>query len=86
MPTDIYQPFSAMQALQPDGTPIELNIQVEMKISTLDKQAQTGCKFNNLTQNLISLPVIAYNRCNIKLDKKNINVSIIGNPLIKGFR
>ena len=48
-----------MGGLQPDGTTIDENIQAEMKISTLDKQAQIGCKFNNLTQDLVSLPVLS---------------------------
>ena len=56
-----------------------------MKVSTINKEECMVYKLPTLTQNLVSLPVLAYNGCTITLDRTIINVTKGGKHVMEGY-
>ena len=48
-----------LNAVQPDRSQIVSTVKTDMKVSTLNREAIRGYKFPELTQNLVSFPVLA---------------------------
>ena len=57
-----------------------------MKLSTLDEEAHRGYNFPTLTQNLVSLPVLADNGRTIKLHRTIINVTKGNRQVMEGYK
>ena len=57
-----------------------------MKVSTLNKEVCRGCKFPIITQNLVWLTVIAYDRCTVTLDRTSTNVMKGNKQVMEGYR
>ena len=74
-PTDNGCTAAGLHTVHPNRSQIVSTLQADMKVSTLNNEARREYKFFTLTQNLVSLPVLAYNGCNITLDSASINVT-----------
>ena len=77
---------AVVHAMQSDEYQITSTLQANMKVSTLNKEARRGYKFPTLTQNLLSFPVLAENRCKITLDRTSIKVTKIIKQVMAGYR
>ena len=85
-PIDNDCPSAALQAVKQDISQFFSTVQVDMKVSTLNKEARRRYKFTTLTQNLLSFLVLAKNRYTIKLDRTSINVTKGGKKLVDCYR
>ena len=85
-PTYNYFPDAALHAVKPDRSKIVSTFQADMKVSKLYREEHRGYKCTTLTQNLVLMPVLAYNRYTIILDITRINVMKVGNQAIEGYR
>ena len=75
-----------LNAVQPDRSQIVSTVKTDMKVSTLNREAIRGYKFPELTQNLVSFPVLSYHGWNITLDRTIIKVTKSGNQAMKECR
>jgi hypothetical protein len=75
-----------LRAAQPDGSPIISHTKCEIIERRLPLAANMGYKFDNVKHNIISIPVLCDNGCEIRLTAADITVTKNGPPVMNGYR
>ena len=86
IPSDYDQQINPIRAQIPYGNKIEEQIQCQMKMDGLSDNEKKACKFQNMQEPLVSIPVLCDNRCEVTLTKQNVQVSKEGRTILTGYR
>jgi hypothetical protein len=82
---DRYDP-AGLQAAQPDGSPIISHTKCDIIERRLPPGAKGGYKFDTVKQNIISIPVLCDNGCEVLLTEDDIKVTRGGIEVMNGYR
>jgi hypothetical protein len=76
---------TGLHATQPDGSPMISHTKCEIIKRRLPLPAKTGYKFENVKHNIISIPVLCDNGCEIRRTAANITVTKNGSTVMTGY-
>jgi hypothetical protein len=77
---------AGLRAAQPDGSPIISHTKCDIIESRLPPAAKIGYKFATVKQNMISIPVLCDNGCEVLLTEDDIKVTRNGIQVMNGYR